>query len=151
MFKMCWSPYPAGVFTCSTKSSQELGAVQSGWSSALPVTLGATNGPPLHVVVVLVSLTVPFAGVAASALPSVSPAASTAPTAPSRTLLLRQSDRADNVFDICDSPGPRDVAGAWRSTSGTCAWHLQRRCSPVVTLHARHASVRFVLTESLDE
>src|SRR6476619_2856215 len=30
------------------KSSHESGAEQSGWSSALPVTLGAAKGPPVH-------------------------------------------------------------------------------------------------------
>jgi hypothetical protein len=49
------------------KSSQELGAVQSGWSETLPVTLGVTNGPPDHEVVGLVAVMVPYDGVDASA------------------------------------------------------------------------------------
>src|SRR3954452_14939472 len=84
--------------------------------------LGTTNGPPDQDTVVLVSETLPCVGVAASALPRVSPQdrppTTSPPTAPRRTSLLLTNRRADSICRLLSPCCP--VPGAWQQQRDTC-------------------------------
>ena len=80
------------MLTVSVKSSQDCGAVQS-TEPAVPVALGATNGPPVQVLAPLVSVMVPAAGLEpnAATAPETTSAPAARPISSSRPRFLMKS------------------------------------------------------------